>query len=112
MQGARNGQDIFRTNAAETASRRIKPFEKHSSELQGAGRNRVTILRCQPRAKVTYTILSDDGKTGTNTAEDDRYDGFVGRRHRATISEKKIAIQLVPSSAVVFKYSGALAKIR
>ena len=85
MQGARNGQDIFRTNAAETASRRIKPFEKHSSGLEGAGRNRVTILGCFPRGEVTSAILGDDGKTGTSTVEDDGYDGF-GRRNRTAIS--------------------------
>jgi len=55
--------------------------------------------------------LSDAGKTGTSTAEDDGYDGF-GRRHRAIISERRIATHLVPLGAMVFKYSGALAKIR
>ena len=90
MQGARNGQDISRTNAAETASR----GSNHSrSILEGAGRNRVTILRCQPRAEATYVTLSDNDKTGTSTAEDDRYDNLVGRRHRATISERNIRVR-------------------
>src|SRR6266581_2537407 len=106
MQGARDGQDISGNNAAETASRRIKHSRSILSELKGAGRNRVIILRCQPRAVVTYVFLSDDSKTGSSKAEDDRYDGFIVRRHRTTISERRTTTQLVPSSAMMFNYSG------
>ena len=79
------GQGMNKIYSGPMLRRRPRGGSIHSRSIlqnlrpEGAGRNRVTILRCQPRAKVTNAILSDDGKTGTSTAEDDRYDSFVGR---------------------------------
>ena len=69
--GEGKGGDIYESNAAETASRRNKPFEKPSI-VEGAGRNRATILRVYTRAGVTDRTLSRQDDAGTNAAGNDR----------------------------------------